>query len=482
MKNISKKAAVFALVAILALTYTPLIAAAQNDEAPTLISEAWNGSTRLRSGRNYVVTDNIRLTSSLTVPEGASIDIRRGGGIILDSGMTLMIRGEFTVRTGGLLNMSDAEVIVRRGARLNVNGVLEQAEGTTLTAAVGSHIGVHRRGRISSDGAVSIMQDAVINNNGTLRLSRAAEMTLTGTLINHIGATVINQGIISITSRGTISNSGSISTSRAGTVSNDGRINLHSGSTYVNSGTAENTARSEIIDNRRLLAIDSYKFTAALLEGEQRTEILGIDVSFWQDDINWERVAASGVKFAMLRAGRGHISDIRPMIEDTRFREYAEGALAAGIDIGVYFYSYARTPAQARLEAEFLVGIIRDFEITYPVVFDIEEPTIHERMNRTENTALVRAFFEVIKTYGYFPMLYSYKSFLEDRIERDVLETYAVWVAHWGVRATNYRHPFHIWQYTDKGRVPGIRGDVDLNTSYYDFAEILRRHGLNNLR
>jgi GH25 family lysozyme M1 (1,4-beta-N-acetylmuramidase) len=191
------------------------------------------------------------------------------------------------------------------------------------------------------------------------------------------------------------------------------------------------------------------------------------------------KVAASDVEFVMIRAARGHISNARPMIEDTRFREYIEGAQAAGLDVGVYFYSYARSVNEARREAEFLVEVIGDLELTYPVVFDIEDP-IHERMSMELITAMVEAFFEVLMDNGFFPMLYSYKFFLETKIDPEVLDTYAVWLAQWTSRPT-YERAFHIWQYTDKGRVPGINGDVDLNISYIDFPAVLRKYGLNNL-
>jgi len=478
MRKFLRKAVVFALTTAIAFTYLPVLSAANTDAIE------WDGSARIRDGRSYFITERVRLTSDVVIPENSVLDVRRGGELVLDRGMTLMVRGGLEIKRGGILEINNAEVVVRRDAGLDIYGTVRQSEDAILNVAVGGKIVIYSRGRYTNNGTINISQDGIVNNNGSLRLTRTSEMTLTGTLNNHRGAEIINQGLLVITLRGAVSNSGSITTSRAGTVNNSGRITLHGGSSYENSGTEMHSDNAVFIDNSDDVVINlaDYKFTAAILDDEERVEILGIDVSRWQGDIDWQRVAASGVEFAILRAAHGNIDSSRPMGEDRRFREYAEGALAAGINIGVYMYSYATTPAEARQEAEFLVRVIRDFEITYPVVYDIEEPTIHERMNRTENSALIRAFFEVIIEHGYYPMLYSYKSFFEDRVDQDILNTYAVWVAHWGVARTNYRYPYHMWQYTDKGRVSGIRGDVDLNISYYDFAAILRRHGLNNLR
>jgi GH25 family lysozyme M1 (1,4-beta-N-acetylmuramidase) len=467
MKRALKKAAMFFTATIIALTYLPIISAASSE-----IVE-WNGRSRLQSGVTYVIHDRIRLAADLVIPEGVIVEVRRDGALLLGRGMTLTINGALMVRYGGVLEIIDGDIDVRRPGLLSINGTFEQPADSVVNLSGGTALDVHNRGRYAVAGVLNILAGAEARNRGLLEFAEGSAVTLRGDLISYSGASLI--------------------IARGGAVRNDGTFTLLGGSEFINSGTLRNSARgvftdksheypdeAEAAEPRLPPVLESYHFTTAILADEPRVELRGIDVSFWQGDIDWERVAASDVDFAILRAGRGEISASRPMTEDVRFREYIEGAQANGIDVGVYFYSYALTPAEARAEAEFLVSIISDYEITYPIVFDLEDP-IHERLSRAQNSAIVDAFFEVLKAHGYFPMLYSYKNFLEDRIEQRILDTYAVWVAHWHVRSTNYIHPYHIWQFTDSGAVAGINGGVDLNISYYDFPEILRKHGLNNL-
>lgn len=194
-------------------------------------------------------------------------------------------------------------------------------------------------------------------------------------------------------------------------------------------------------------------------------EIKGIDVSKWQGKIDWKAVAGSGVKFAMIRTAYGSTSG--RITIDPYFAENVRGAVAAGIRVGVYLYSYARTVYAARLEAQNLVAALAASKelITYPVAYDLEDAS-QQSLGRVRNGEMVRAFCDVVRGAGYQPILYANKSWIDNHI--DVPDDVSVWLARWGVSDPGM--PCQMWQYSDSGRVAGIKGNVDLNISYVDYA------------
>ena len=194
-------------------------------------------------------------------------------------------------------------------------------------------------------------------------------------------------------------------------------------------------------------------------------EIKGIDVSKWQGRIDWKAVAGSGVKFAMIRAAYGSTSG--RITIDPYFAENVRGAVAAGIAVGVYLYSYARTVYAARLEAQNLVAALATSkeQITYPVAYDLEDAS-QQSLGRVRNGEMVRAFCDVVRAAGYQPILYANKSWIDNHI--DVPDDVPVWLARWGVSDPGM--PCQMWQYSDSGSVVGIKGSVDMNISYIDYA------------
>jgi GH25 family lysozyme M1 (1,4-beta-N-acetylmuramidase) len=191
----------------------------------------------------------------------------------------------------------------------------------------------------------------------------------------------------------------------------------------------------------------------------------GVDVSRYQNKIDWEKVAADGVEFAFIRVGyRG--STEGTLVTDQYFEDNIKGALEHGIAVGVYFFTQAVTELEAVEEAEFLLEHIEGYEIRYPVVIDIEaietpEPRTQE-MTKDEWTDVTIAFCERIKQAGYTPMIYGNLRSFFLMLDLDRLEEYEKWFAYWRTPIYfPYRHS--IWQYTAAGRVDGIDGDVDLN-------------------
>ena len=226
--------------------------------------------------------------------------------------------------------------------------------------------------------------------------------------------------------------------------------------------------------------------TARALSREPTVLKYGIDVSKNQGEIDWERVAKTRTEFVMMRAAVGAVNDA-PISADSRFDEYIEGAQNAGLDVGVYFFSYAETISEIVEEAWFLVDLLKDYRITYTVVLDMEQQPSEYKDNPVR---MAEAFLEIITDAGYFPMFYSYQWWLEHFITPEFYDKYAIWVAHYDVHATTYSGDYYMWQYTERGKVSGITDNnqydyekfVDLNISYRDFAGYIRKHGLNGLR
>ena len=187
----------------------------------------------------------------------------------------------------------------------------------------------------------------------------------------------------------------------------------------------------------------------------------GIDVSFWQGEIDWGKVRDSGVQFAVLRGGYGqHTSQ-----KDAYFERNYAGAKEAGLPVGVYWYSYATSVDGAKLEAGACLSCLGGKELELPVFFDQEyEPGILALRNGTR-TEICGTFCEAVRAAGYRPGIYSSKDFIENKLNAADLAAYPLWVAQYA-RECTCRAPYIMWQFTDSGAVPGIRGKVDMNYLY----------------
>lgn len=199
----------------------------------------------------------------------------------------------------------------------------------------------------------------------------------------------------------------------------------------------------------------------------------GIDVSSHQGKINWYKVAADGIDFAILRVGYRGYGASGIIGEDSLFRENAKNALNAGIKIGAYFYSQAITPEEALEEAEFVIDIIRNYEIDCPVVFDWEnDPDVGMRTDNLSGEVLTQCavtFCEKLKSEGYTPAVYFNLSDAYDRYDLDAIKNYVFWYAQYKGSAPLFYYNYTMWQYTNKGTVDGIEGNVDINISFQQF-------------
>lgn len=195
--------------------------------------------------------------------------------------------------------------------------------------------------------------------------------------------------------------------------------------------------------------------------------LMGIDVSYYQGNINWTSVANSGlVDFAIIRTGYG--GENWSTQKDTCFEQNYSGCVANNIPVGVYHFSYATTPEMAKKEAEFCLYILNGRKLDYPVFYDIETAA-HRAMDSTTMAAIVEAFCSTIEAAGYDAALYSSPTLYNSCLSSPTLDKYDRWVAHYGVDRPNFYKDFTIWQ-SGFRTVPGISGNVDANYGYKDYA------------
>ena len=207
----------------------------------------------------------------------------------------------------------------------------------------------------------------------------------------------------------------------------------------------------------------SYTFSS---EGV-RSGTIGIDVSKYQPSVDWKKVKNAGINFVMIRCGyRGYGSGV--LVEDPLYRSHITGAKAAGLRVGVYFFSQAVNEAEAVEEASMAVSLAKKYGINMPIAIDSEYAAggsgRADRLSKSERTAVTKAFCDTVKSAGYTPMVYASKSWFSDHLNVSQLSGYRIWVAHYANQC-GYKGTYHIWQNTDKGKVDGIPGHVDMNIS-----------------
>lgn len=197
----------------------------------------------------------------------------------------------------------------------------------------------------------------------------------------------------------------------------------------------------------------------------------GVDVSEHNGVINWDKVKANGVKFAMIRMGFG--SDIKSQ-DDKQFERNVRECERVGIPWGAYLYSYALTVEQVKSEAAHALRLLKGKKPSYPVAFDMEDADGYKKKHGMPNNATLVAicdtFLSIVRDAGYEVMLYANKDWLTNRLNSSKLDKYKKWVAQWGDKLTYNGENVVMWQFTNSGIVPGINGHVDMNYSYVDFG------------
>lgn len=196
----------------------------------------------------------------------------------------------------------------------------------------------------------------------------------------------------------------------------------------------------------------------------------GIDVSKWNKEIDWEKVKAAGVDFAIIRcAYRG--STTGALVEDPYFKKNIEGATKAGIQVGIYFFTQAVNITEAMEEASIAVSLAKEYPIAYPIFIDTEGAGAGARAANLDvetRTEVCRTFCETVEAAGYNAGVYASKNWLNKNLNTEKLSDYYTWLAEYKGNAT-YEGNYDFWQYTSSGRVDGIDGRVDLNVGYVGF-------------
>lgn len=205
----------------------------------------------------------------------------------------------------------------------------------------------------------------------------------------------------------------------------------------------------------------------------------GIDVSYYQGEIDFKKVKAAGVDFVIIRAGYGNALAY-PKQNDSRFEEYYKNAKAAGLNVGAYWYSYADSVEAAKQEAKSCLAAIKGKTFEMPIYFDLEEQKQFAK-GKTFCDSIVKAFCNELEEAGYFAGLYISRIPLQNYISSDVAKRYALWVAEYGSKC-KYDGDYGVWQYSSTGKVNGISANVDLDYLYEDYPSIIKKGGFNGFK
>lgn len=189
----------------------------------------------------------------------------------------------------------------------------------------------------------------------------------------------------------------------------------------------------------------------------------GIDISKWQPKVNFSQLKSSQVDFVIIRAGYGMFENQK----DPYFENHYSSAKAAGLHVGAYHYSYAKSTAEAALEAEVFLKWIAGKSFDYPVYFDIEDSS-QASLGKDLLTQIVLTFCSRVEQAGYFTGVYANTDWLKNRLHYDQIKRFTIWKADYRTNPDT-TIPCDIHQYTSSGKVNGISGNVDMNHSYRDF-------------
>lgn len=247
------------------------------------------------------------------------------------------------------------------------------------------------------------------------------------------------------------------------------------------SGLKDSQGEQDQVGEEQGVETEASKILVSDAAAETAERTMGIDVSRYQGNIDWQQVAGAGIDFAMVRVGYRTMEN-GAIVEDETARYNLQEATANGIKVGAYFFSTAVSEAEAIEEARWVADLIATYKITYPVVYDCEgygktESRQYE-LTKEERTEIAKAFLNEIYEQGYTPMFYGSKAEMEeDRqwVASELEKSYKVWVSWYPEKPypetaqAGYAGNHDMWQYTNKGTVAGIDYAVDLNVAYFGY-------------
>ena len=224
-----------------------------------------------------------------------------------------------------------------------------------------------------------------------------------------------------------------------------------------------------------------YDFTRLVCQSDlmkyyvdgRQTSYVGVDISKVQDYVDFVKVKKSGINFVMLRAGARSYGTGQLIVDDY-FNDNLKRATDAGLEVGVYFFSQAITKEEAVEEANMVLENLGEYQISYPIAFDMEfienDQARIDSLSKADKTAIAKAFLDTIAAAGYKTMLYGNKEWLIKEIDMSKLTAYDVWLSQL-TDVPDYPYQFTMWQYSTQGSVDGIAGAVNMNISFIDYSE-----------
>lgn len=478
--KIFKKAAALFVAAAISIT-TALSAFAQASDSPktentidffaeqyTPVDKSklvkWDPSVKPADNTIYYIDSEVKVPKDtvISVPqttmfylcEGANLQIYADAKFYLYGNMIIEPRARLTV--SGMVNFKETSSVANYGTLVSTS---------SGTVKFSSNFINHQKASAILSGTINIFLRGHLQNRGTVTFAPNSEAFLTGSITNNENARLFVKGKLSTTLSGNATMNGTFSLLgeyvNSGTLTLEKDVKFYRGASSVLSASKS----SRIIDNRQDASLE-------LDEDLRNKGIKGIDVSSWQEIINWRKVKNAGIKFAMIR------SSFSTKVDKTFEYNIVEAA-KAGIDVGVYHYCYALNAEEAREEAKHFIKTISPYKITYPVVLDFEDNS-QVKLDKEVKNEIAQVFIEEVRKAGYYPMIYSFTNWYENYMDMKALDC-EVWVAHWNVPKPSYKGTYGMWQYSSEGKVSGIDVVVDLNVCFKDYAKIIRDGGYNNL-
>lgn len=259
----------------------------------------------------------------------------------------------------------------------------------------------------------------------------------------------------------------------------EGEYNVNKVGTYNLKYTATDSSKNTTTKSFKLIVKDKEKnnntssastpkntvnIKDAIKKYKNENTMIGVDVSTWQDTVDWEKAKKDGVEFAMIRIGYGH-NKKNQIVMDNQYKKNIENAKKAGIPVGVYFFSYAKDVYEAREQAKYVVNTLDGITLELPIAFDWENWNNFNSYNisLTDINLIADAFINEVTKHGYQGTLYSSKYYLENIWDVGSKDT---WLAHYTSSKSSYSKSYTMWQFSSRGKVNGINGVVDLNVLY----------------
>lgn len=430
----------------------------------------WDGESEFLENTDYYIYKDTSLVGEYTLPRNSRLLVGKGAELYIDISSSFSVYGNLIVEpeaellSSGTFSAAESALIENYGnIKFTVNSVVNIL--SVFAAYSGSQTALA--------GKIYVYGSGVFAGYGTVSVTKLSDVTVTGAWLAAENSQLYIDGKFTTTLSGILDLKGYTSIREKARVVNSGLLVIENPGQYYVDQNAEiiNTQSGRISDrlNTVVTAPDTNISADELKKG-----IKGIDVSVWQGVIDWKSVKAAGVEFAIIRASSGSRVD-------KMFHYNITEAQKAGIHVGVYHYCYALTPEEAREEAQHFINTISPYIIDYPVMFDFEDNS-QAKLGKERLTQIAEAFLSELKNAGYYPMIYSYRNWLENNLYMDRLSEYDVAVAEWNVPETKYTRPYGIWQYSCKGHISGIEGDVDLDISYKDYSKIIREGKYNKLK